>query len=144
MLNQLSLAHRSPPAEASHSWFFRQDSLVKNGCADTPAPRAVCRDAAPGAVIQDGGQGPEGRDNTPGTAIWQHSYIAEPSLKKALPLSTHRNHKQQPHRGLLGESMCSRWRKKAMAPPLQYSCLENPMDRGAWWATVHGVAQSRT
>ena len=28
--------------------------------------------------------------------------------------------------------------------PLQYSCLENPMDRGAWWTAVHGVAQSRT
>ena len=28
--------------------------------------------------------------------------------------------------------------------PLQYSCLENPMDRGAWWAAVHGVARSRT
>ena len=28
--------------------------------------------------------------------------------------------------------------------PLQYSCLENPMDRGAWPATVHGVAQSPT
>ena len=28
--------------------------------------------------------------------------------------------------------------------PLQYSCLENPMDRGAWSATVHGVAKSRT
>ena len=28
--------------------------------------------------------------------------------------------------------------------PPQYSCLENPMDRGAWWAAVHGVAQSRT
>ena len=28
--------------------------------------------------------------------------------------------------------------------PLQYSCLENPMDRGAWWATVLGVAKSRT
>ena len=27
--------------------------------------------------------------------------------------------------------------------PLQYSCLENPMDRGAWWATVHRVAKSR-
>ena len=27
---------------------------------------------------------------------------------------------------------------------LQYSCLENPMDGGAWWATVHGVAESRT
>ena len=25
--------------------------------------------------------------------------------------------------------------------PLQYSCLENPMDRGAWWATVYGVAK---
>ena len=28
--------------------------------------------------------------------------------------------------------------------PLQYSCLENPMDRGAWWATVHGIAEGRT
>ena len=28
--------------------------------------------------------------------------------------------------------------------PFQYSCLENPMDGGAWWATVHGVAKSRT
>ena len=28
--------------------------------------------------------------------------------------------------------------------PLQYSCLENPMDRGAWWAIVHGVAKSWT
>ena len=28
--------------------------------------------------------------------------------------------------------------------PLQYSCLENPMDRGAWQATVHGVTKRRT
>ena len=28
--------------------------------------------------------------------------------------------------------------------PLQYSCLENPMDGGAWWVAVHGVAQSWT
>ena len=28
--------------------------------------------------------------------------------------------------------------------PLQYSCLENPMDRGAWWAAVHGVTRSET
>ena len=28
--------------------------------------------------------------------------------------------------------------------PLQYSCLENPINGGAWWATVHGVSKSRT
>ena len=28
--------------------------------------------------------------------------------------------------------------------PLQYSCLGNPMERGAWWATVHGVAKGQT
>ena len=28
--------------------------------------------------------------------------------------------------------------------PLKYSCLEKPMDRGAWWAIVHGVAKSQT
>ena len=34
--------------------------------------------------------------------------------------------------------------EKAMAPPLQYSCLENPMDGGAWQAAVHGVEKSQT
>ena len=34
--------------------------------------------------------------------------------------------------------------EKEMANPLQYSCLENPKDRGAWWATVHGVAKNQT
>ena len=38
-------------------------------------------------------------------------------------------------RGLFGEGD---------GTPLQYSCLENPMDGGAWWAAVHGVAESRT
>ena len=28
--------------------------------------------------------------------------------------------------------------------PLQYSCVENPMDKGAWWATVHRVAKNQT
>ena len=28
--------------------------------------------------------------------------------------------------------------------PFYYSCLENPMDRGAWWATAHGIAKSQT
>ena len=34
--------------------------------------------------------------------------------------------------------------RKGNGNPLQYSCLENPMDRGAWWATVHGVMKSWT
>ena len=34
--------------------------------------------------------------------------------------------------------------RKVTTNPLQYSCLENPRDRGAWWAAVYGVAQSRT
>ena len=31
--------------------------------------------------------------------------------------------------------------KEGTGNPLQYSCLENPMDRGAWWATVHEVTK---
>ena len=41
----------------------------------------------------------------------------------------------------------SGWRKSpggGHGNPLQYSCLENPMDTGVWWATVHGVTKSRT
>ena len=36
------------------------------------------------------------------------------------------------------------WDGERNGNPLQYSCLENPRDRGAWWAAVYGVAQSRT
>ena len=36
------------------------------------------------------------------------------------------------------------WYGEGSGTPLQYSCLENPMDGGAWWAAVYGVAQSRT
>ena len=34
--------------------------------------------------------------------------------------------------------------KEGNGYPLQYSCLGNPMDRGAWWVAVHGVAKSQT
>ena len=44
--------------------------------------------------------------------------------------------------GVIPESRKSLWRGNSS--PLQYSCLENPMDRGAWRATVHGVAKGRT
>ena len=46
---------------------------------------------------------------------------------------------ETPARSLGGESS-----RGGSGTPLQHSCLENPMDRGAWWATVHGVAKSRT
>ena len=36
------------------------------------------------------------------------------------------------------------WEVKGLGGPLQYSCLENPMDGGAWWAAVHGVTRSPT
>ena len=38
--------------------------------------------------------------------------------------------------------LCMSW--EGDGTPLQYSCLENPMDGGAWWAAVHGVAKSQT
>ena len=41
----------------------------------------------------------------------------------------------------------TRWRRtprRGHGNPLQYSCLGNPMDRGGWWVTVHGIAKSRT
>ena len=36
------------------------------------------------------------------------------------------------------------WSREGNGTPLQYSCLENPMDGGAWWATAHGVTKSWT
>ena len=44
--------------------------------------------------------------------------------------------------GLIPES--GRFPGEGKGNPLQYSCLENPMDKGAWWATVYGVAKSQT
>ena len=46
--------------------------------------------------------------------------------------------------GLIPTSGRSPGGKKKSGNSLQYSCLENPMDRGAWWATVLGVAKSGT
>ena len=40
--------------------------------------------------------------------------------------------------------VCSASLGEGNGNPLQYSCLENPMDGGAWWATVHGVAKNET
>ena len=42
------------------------------------------------------------------------------------------------------ELVLSQWCGEGSGTPLQYSCPENPMDGGAWWAAVHGVAEGRT
>ena len=44
----------------------------------------------------------------------------------------------------LAYSKCQRSIREGDGTPLLYSCLENTMDGGAWWAAVHGVAKSRT
>ena len=49
------------------------------------------------------------------------------------------------HAGKLGSILGSgRSPGEGTGNPLQYSCLENPMDGGAWWAIVQGVAKSQT
>ena len=42
------------------------------------------------------------------------------------------------------QSLVVRSPREGNGNPLQYSCLENSIDRGAWWATAHGVTKSRT
>ena len=65
------------------------------------------KDAAQGAVIQDGGERAVCRNDAPGPAIWAHSYTAEPSQEKPTPLCSHEPQAAAPG-GLSGESMCSR------------------------------------
>ena len=40
--------------------------------------------------------------------------------------------------------LCKKRNGEGNGTPFQYSCLENPMDGGAWWAAVHGVAEGQT
>ena len=61
----------------------------------------------------------------------------EPSFPHTVPASFC-PYSCQPHTHYIGEGNGS------FSNPLQYSCLENPRDRGAWWAAVCEVAQSRT
>ena len=63
-------------------------------------------------------------------------YYFVPSVVRNLPMQKTLNPGSVPGSG--------RSPREGNGNPLQYSCLENPTDRGAWWATVHGVAKSRT
>ena len=57
---------------------------------------------------------------------------------------THRHTDLWLPRGRGGEGWVGSWGLSGNGTPLQYSCLENPIVRGAWWAVVHGVAKRRT
>ena len=45
---------------------------------------------------------------------------------------------------LMKKCLSSQSYREGNGTPLQYSCLENPLDGGVWWAAVHGVAKTRT
>ena len=49
-----------------------------------------------------------------------------------------------PYSFLLNFSVIAQVSGEGDGTPLQYSCLENPMDGGAWWAAVHGISKSQT
>ena len=72
------------------------------------------------------------------TFIWKIPWTEEPGRLQSMgSLESDTTERLHFHFSLscIGEGSCN---------PLQYSCLENPRDGGAWWATVYGVAQSRT
>ena len=73
----------------------------------------------------------------PGTwgAWWAAVYGVTPSRTRLKQLSSIYIYKERERKREIGEGS---------GDPLQYSCLENPMDRGAWRATVHGAAKSQT
>ena len=57
------------------------------------------------------------------------------------------SHKQNVAKNMNGKSLLvfgRRSNEEGSGNTLQYSCLENPMDGGVWWATVHGAAKSPT
>ena len=79
---------------------------------------------------------------------WVGSLGWEDSLEKEMATHSCTLALKIPWTEELGAGYCLWGRKESgtrgNGTPLQYSCLENPMDGRAWWAAVHGVTQSRT
>ena len=83
------------------------------------------------------------------------SLLAHPASRKTVLITASPETSGIP-RWLSGKESACQWRRYSSVPgwgrspgegngnPLQHSCLENPMDRGAWWTTVHRVAKSQT
>ena len=80
----------------------------------------------------------------PGKPIWRKGFIKELVRQPSFPGGS--DGKESTHSaggpGLIPGS--GRSPGVGNGNPLQYACLENSVDRGAWWATVHGTAKSRT
>ena len=72
------------------------------------------------------------------TPVWKTPWMEEPGRLQSMGSQRVR------HDGATSLSLFTfmHWRRNGN--PLQCSCLENPRDRGAWWAAIYGVAQSRT
>ena len=75
--------------------------------------------------------------------VRSHSLLqgSNPGLLHSRQILYHLSHQGSPYINYTSLNLSS---EKALAPPLQHSCLRNPMNRGAWWAAVHGVAKSQT
>ena len=106
---------------------------------DTAVPRCG---RGPWSELQGGGHGREGKGATfPFLGLWPWSFTPSQNIKSIL----HRSvglfiyflniYLAVSRLGCPGEGNGN---------PLQYSCLENPRDGGAWWAAIYGVTQSRT
>ena len=71
-----------------------------------------------------------------------HDYLALQHLQAATTADCASREEKPPSEKPTHDSDTTRG--EGNGDPLQYSCLENPMDRGAWWAAVHGVVKSQT
>ena len=77
----------------------------------------------------------------------KHWSLNHPRLQWKLRVPTIGPPGKSPQVSLIGSQSCdplSYTGGEGNGNPLQYSCPENPMDRGAWWAAVHGVVKSQT
>ena len=70
-------------------------------------------------------------------------YITVHLFSEAMNQKNHFHHLKPSLRGFI-LNVCRLLLGEGNGNPLQYSCLENPRDRGTWWASVYGVAQSQT
>ena len=70
------------------------------------------------------------------STILQYEWVILSTCNFHPEISSHKHHVNYLHLCWVG--------REGNGTPLQYSCLENPMDGGAWWTVVHGVTKSRT